>query len=130
MRLDAPRRRRALISLTPLVDVVMILLIFFMLATSFLDWHAIEVGARGAGSTGDPLKGSMLIRVHRDGSLDLNGRRQTLEGVSGRLQRLLESRPDQAISVQPGRGTTLQRVVTVLDRLRRVGAHNVSLVTR
>ncbi|OOC09384.1 ExbD/TolR family protein, partial [Thioalkalivibrio halophilus] len=44
--LDTGRpRRRNLISLTPLIDVVFILLVFFMLASSFLDWRAVELEA-------------------------------------------------------------------------------------
>ena len=42
-------RRRALIGLTPLIDVVFILLVFFMLASSFLDWRAIDLTAPARG---------------------------------------------------------------------------------
>jgi biopolymer transport protein ExbD len=44
MRFDAPAPHRRLISLTPLIDVVFILLVFFMLASSLIKWQAVEMG--------------------------------------------------------------------------------------
>ena len=51
-----PRRRRSPISLTPLIDVVFILLVFFMLASSFLDWRSITLAAPSAEAYGISAK--------------------------------------------------------------------------
>ena len=59
---DARRRRRSLISLTPLIDVVFILLIFFMLASSFSTEEAIELSMPGSGAAEGALPGS-LVRI-------------------------------------------------------------------
>ena len=83
---DARRRRRSLISLTPLIDVVFILLIFFMLASSFSTDQAIQLAMPGAGTTEGALPGS-LVRVKRDG-LDLNGEPLTLDELYLRVRRL------------------------------------------
>src|SRR3546814_3113150 len=78
-------RRRVRISLTPLIDVVFILLIFFMLATSFVDDRAIEVGAPAAKLGGASLEGALLVELRQDG-LRLAGERLTAPQLLGRLQ--------------------------------------------
>ncbi len=117
-------RRRALISLTPLIDMVFILLVFFMLASSFVDERSISVAASSAG-TGGP-KGALLVQVRADG-LRLGGHAMSLdaiaETVAGRVARM----PDQRILVEPAPGVQLQAAVTVLDRLAAAGAQNLSL---
>src|SRR5690606_18422295 len=59
-------RRRSTISLTPLIDVVFILLVFFMLASSFLDWRAIDLRAPGP-AAGASLEGVLYVEVRDDG---------------------------------------------------------------
>src|SRR3546814_1065083 len=60
-------RRRASISLTPLIDVVFILLIFFMLASSFLDERAIEIDSPAAALGGTSLEGALFVELRGDG---------------------------------------------------------------
>lgn len=125
---DARRRRRSLISLTPLIDVVFILLIFFMLASSFSTDQAIQLAMPAAGSTEGALPGS-LVRVKRDG-LDLNGEPLNLDELYTRAQRLARAPGGRQFLVQPDRGVPLQRLVAVLDVLEQSGAPSVSLVRK
>src|SRR3546814_20664632 len=60
-------RRRASISLTPLIDVVFILLIFFMLASSFLDERAIEIDSPAPALGGPSLDGALFVELRGDG---------------------------------------------------------------
>ncbi|WP_373510748.1 ExbD/TolR family protein, partial [Thiocapsa sp.] len=71
MRFESPAPRRRLIGLTPLIDVVFILLVFFMLASSLVKWQALEMEAPASAAVGTPVIGSWLVRV-RPESLDLN----------------------------------------------------------
>jgi len=122
------RRRRALISLTPLIDVVFILLVFFMLASSFLDWRAITLNSPAeamAGSNG--MEGALLVEVRAD-DLRLSGETMSAETLETRVAVRLQDRPGQRVLVKPSPGVPLQRVVGVLDALAAVGAGNVSLV--
>lgn len=83
MRIELPRSRKRFISLTPLINVVFILLVFFMLASNYLQWRSIELNAPAVQAAGSPLEGAILVRLRTDGSIDLNGERLTLE-PSGR----------------------------------------------
>lgn len=131
MRFETTARRRRLISLTPLIDVVFILLVFFMLASSLVKWQAVELGAPAAQGGGNAVAGSWLVRVHAD-ALDLNAEPISEADLAARiLERVAVSSGDQAdqpILVMPSPGVELQRLVDILDRLRRAGATNLTLL--
>lgn len=122
-----PRRRRALISLTPLIDVVFILLVFFMLASSFLDWRAIELNAPGEAAAGSSMEGSLLVEVRQDG-LRLSGESLDLAELGDRLRARIEEKPEQRVLVRPAPGVTLQRAIEVLDAAAKAGVAELSLI--
>lgn len=121
------RRRRSLISLTPLIDVVFILLVFFMLTSSFLNWRAIELNAPGRTAAGITTQDTLLIEIRQDG-LRLDGESLGLPALSEQVIARLEQTPDQRIQIRPAPGVALQRAVEVLDRLSAAGAGNLSLI--
>ncbi len=123
----ASSRSRRLISLTPLIDVVFILLIFFMLASSFLDWRAIELGAPARATAGASMEGALLVEVRPEG-LRLSGQTVSLDRLAERVAARIEAKPDQKVLVRPAPGVTLQWAVEVLDRLAAAGAAEISLI--
>lgn len=127
MDIRHPPPRKCRIGLTPLIDVVFILLLFFMLASSFLDWRAIGLNMPGEG--GDSSDGeSPVIRLGGTRTLYVNGESVTLEKLGERIRPFLARDADSHLLVQPETGVPLQRIVTVLDRLSAAGGRNISLV--
>ena len=124
----APRagRRRALIGLTPLIDMVFILLVFFMLASSFLDWRALAVTPAETANVDVGAKGALLVSVQRDG-LRLGGHLAEWPEIARQVGMRLDADPDRRILVDAGPGVPLQAVVDVLDRLSGLGARRVAL---
>lgn len=122
-----PRHRRSLISLTPLIDVVFILLVFFMLASSFLDWRSITLSAPSAGASAAPMEGAVLIEIRPSG-LRLAGRTLSLDALEAGVRVRLAEKPDQAVFVKPASGIPLQDAVVVLDRLSAAGVTRLSLI--
>lgn len=121
-------RKRALIGLTPLIDVVFILLLFFLLASSFLDWRTIRLSTPATlGTTASAASGAVLIRLAANGAIDFNGKPIAIEELRENLEGVLGSRSDQKILVRPARGVPLQPVVNVLDTIKEMGGRNVSL---
>lgn len=120
-------RRRPLISLTPLIDVVFILLIFFMLASSFLDWRAIDLDTPQAAAAGSPMEGALLIEVRPEG-LRLSGESMTLDALAAEIVDRLESEPDRSVLVKPAAGVRLQAAVDVVDRLAAAGISRLSFI--
>ena len=126
LRAATSGRRRSLISLTPLIDVVFILLVFFMLASSFLDWRAIDLAPPVRAGGGTPMEGAMLVEI-RENDLRLAGEVLDLETLVARVAARAADHPDQTVIVRPAPGVTLQRTVAVLDRLADAGVTGLSL---
>lgn len=125
---DRARRRRTLIRLTPLIDVVFILLVFFMLATSFRDWRSVDLAAPAETSlAGDAMKGAVLVEVRQDG-LRLSAVPVSLEDLAERLEKRLAERPELRVLIKPAPGVVLQETVRVLDALSEAGISRLSLV--
>lgn len=124
----APRRsQRRSVSLTPLIDVVFILLLFFMLASSFSDWTAVELGS-GSGTRAAGDEGALVIHVGANDTLSLGGVPVAFDDLGERLSKRLAGKPDKPVAVTIGEVVALQRVITVMDVARRAGAGRVTLV--
>ena len=121
------RRKRSLISLTPLIDVVFILLVFFMLASSFLNWRAIDLNPPKKAGADAAMTGAMLVEVRAD-DLRLGGRSVGMTALAEGVADRLAEDPEQTVLVKPSQGASLQRTVTVLDRLSAEGVTNLSLI--
>ncbi|MGM0677330.1 ExbD/TolR family protein [Ectothiorhodospira marina] len=123
-----PRRRRALISLTPLIDVVFILLIFFMLASSFLDWSAVPLSTPSAQqaptSVDDP---PLSVRIAVGSGVRIEGEAVEHGAIEGVIRQYLDEHPGRTVVVQPEGGVALQQVVNVLDEIRHANPRSMRL---
>ncbi len=118
---------RPLISLTPLIDVVFILLVFFMLASSFLDWQAVDLRITGTTASESEGARALVIRIETDGTLSSGGRPLEGNALARLVAERLEARPDLKVVLAPAAGVPLQQAVDVLQRVRAAGAEDVSL---
>lgn len=128
-RSGRPPRRRALIGLTPLIDVVFILLVFFMLATSLGGRRAIElaVSAGASGAEGTEAE-AVLVEVRRDGRLRLSAAPVSLDALAERIGARMAASPGLRVLVEPAGGVGLGETVRVLDVLSQAGVSRLSLV--
>lgn len=117
--------RRARIGLTPLIDVVFILLIFFMVASRFAERTALPLDTT-AGSTGGP-SGAVLVEVRTDG-LRLSGEPVDGADLTQRIAALGAARPELRVLLAPAAGVDLQRTVAVLDLLAAAGVRDAALL--
>jgi len=117
MRLsDAPRRRLPL-SLTPLIDVVFLLLIFFMLASTFLRFSAIPVtGAQGGGEASG-LEELIIIKLEGGEALSINGAPTKVADRMARIDEMIAKGMTKAV-VRPAEGASVQDLVRVLELAR------------
>ncbi|NEX16499.1 MAG: biopolymer transporter ExbD [Halochromatium sp.] len=118
-RPSQPRRR--LIGLTPLIDVVFILLLFFMLASSLTRLHAVPLDAPSAQMVSGDRQPALLLRIQADGQLDLNGEAINTEALPELLRTQLQQAPNLQVLVQPADAVPLQRTLQVFDQLAAVG---------
>ena len=129
---EATRRRRSLVILTPLVDVVFILLVFFMLAANFSDQRVIDMLTPAAAkeATEADSVGVVLIRVGRNGLLNISGLPTTPVRLAQEVAVRSVGDIEYSYLVQPDKGVSLQEVVSVVDLLKTSGARSVSLTRR
>ncbi len=122
-----PRRRKALISLTPLIDVVFILLVFFLLASNFQDWRTISLNPTPpTGHSTASMEGALLVEVRPDG-VRLSAEPVSLNRLGSRVARYTATRPDIRVLVKPTNGVRLQETIRVLDVLSAAGVDHLSL---
>ena len=114
-------RRRA-VSLTALIDVVFILLMFFMLTSTFSRWKAVDFHFPVAGPEPSPQQPQAMI-LHANGALSLNGRAFSVSppGDSGGLD---STRP---VVVFPEAETRLQIIISAFEQLQAAGISGVWL---
>ncbi len=124
---DRRRPRRALISLTPLIDVVFILLVFFMLASSFLDWRAISLQTPRVASGGGAMEGAVLVDI-RAGDVRLSGQSMSVAEAVAELTARVSTNPELRAFLRPDAEVSLQRTIDVMDALAAVDLAALSLV--
>lgn len=130
MGFELGRRRgpRTLIGLTPLIDVVFILLIFFMLASNFRDWRAIGLDTPGrGGGRGDGT--TVVLLLAADGRTVLDGEAVGTEELGRRLVALAARDEPPPVVVRAEPGVALQRAVDALTAARGSGLARVTLGT-
>jgi biopolymer transport protein ExbD len=114
------------IDLTPMLDVVFIMLIFFIVVASFIKEAGIEV-SRPDNNQSDPSDAqSILVRIRADDQIWMENRRVDARAVRANIQRLLASDPEQAVSIKVDKGATANTVIDVADAAREAGAGTVN----
>jgi biopolymer transport protein ExbD len=107
--------------------VVFILLVFFMLASSFLDWRAIDLAAPARAAAGTSMQGALLVEVRRDG-VRLSGDAMSLDALVARVAAQRTAARERRVLVKPAAGVPLQDAVQVLDRLAQAGVTDLALI--
>jgi len=128
MEISEKSRQRALISLTPLIDVVFILLVFFMLASSFVEWKFIDLGIKESKAVPLDLKSQSLITVNFDQEYTLNEKPLSLDAIVKRVKNQVRYQADHPVLIKPVNDLPLQQLVTVLDAIGEVAESNISLI--
>ena len=123
----APPRPRRRPSLTPMIDVVFLLLVLFMLAARFGTEGMLELTLPGGGNGNEAWRGPpRLVEVLPDG-LRLNGVAVAAEALPAALAPLMQNAEEPVLLRAEG-GADLQRAVTVMDALTEAGLSRLVLV--
>lgn len=117
------------INLTPLVDVVFLLLLFFMLTSHFVKAPAIKIALPDSKTAEPEIKEEVIITIAADGSLFLDQDRVLLTGLQYNLQEKLQKLKKPAVRIKADREAKLGLVVKVVDEIRLAGAGAFSLET-
>lgn len=117
------------IDLTPMIDMVFILLIFFIVSTSFIRESGVVV-ERPAALTSENQNAQVVIGIDAANTLWLEGNSVDIRALPPRVQQLLAEKSDLGIIVAADVRTNAGVLVEVLDLCRQAGVSNVSVATR
>ncbi len=121
---------RAEISITPLIDMVFILLIFFVVTTTFTKETGITVDRAKASTAQAIEKNVLVVAVDQSGAYWYDGRKRELPELVTGIRREHDTRPELNIVIVPDRKGAVDPLIVLLDRLRAEGITRLSLGTR
>lgn len=130
MRIVAAQRRRELVNITPLIDVVFILLVFFMLAGAIERPEELDVSPPISASDEASNVEDVVILVDKDGSVAFQGTVMPSDFELVRTATVwFAVRPDSSIQLKADADADAARVIEVMELLREAGAQYLVLLT-
>jgi biopolymer transport protein ExbD len=118
--------------IAPMIDVVFLLLCFFVTSQIFTQWEAeIDISLPTAKTSRiEPrLPGEIILNIGRTGEITVSGRKLTIDEVSGLLQKLASVYPGQPVLIRADRVTAYEHVIRILDICRQSDIWNISFAT-
>ncbi|MEF2230772.1 MAG: biopolymer transporter ExbD, partial [Pseudodesulfovibrio sp.] len=120
------RSRGSEINMTPLIDMVFILLIFFIVTTSFVRESGVDVQRPSAQSAETKEKANVLLGLTSDGRIFVEGRSLDIRSVRAYMERFLAEVPDGSVVIVADKDSATGNAVQVLDQCRMAGVKNIS----
>ena len=115
------------INLTPMLDVVFIMLIFFIVTASFIKEAGIDVNRPDAPTAESIADANILIAISANDEIWIDRRLVDPRAVRPNIERLHADNPTGSIVIQADKKSTNGTLVTVMDAARAAGVYNVSL---
>jgi len=115
------------INIAPLIDMVFILLIFFVVTTNFNRQTGIDVNKPRAQSAISQGQKVMLIGITREGSIHAYGRQISLERLGNLVAQEIANRPDISIVIVADKNAAVGSAVAVMDKCTMAGAKRISI---
>lgn len=130
LRFSAKDRARPTIHLTALIDIVFLLLVFFLLASSFVEQEGVAIIVPEIESAGADLLSQVVVNIDQNGVVSVKGvvlnDRQLVNALTTELEKLL----NYTVIVQADRRVEYDTVVKTIDAAKLAGADNILLVTK
>ena len=115
------------INMGPLIDMVFLLLIFFVVTTSFVKETGLDVQRPVASTAEVKEKGNILIGVSGDGRIFIDRKEIDIRSVRAHIERFLAENPESGVVVVADKMSQTGQVIEIMDHCRLAGAKNVSI---
>ena len=119
------------INITPMLDIVFIMLIFFIVTTSFVKEKGIEV-SRPSKSPAKEIrknKGPIVVRIDASGNISMKGRMLDRKAVEANIEREKAEKPDSPLIIAAHPDADTGALVIILDAAEAAGVASVSVAT-
>jgi len=121
MKFSKEEKRHIDVNLTPLIDVVFLLLIFFMVSTTFIYSNSIDVNLPAAKGDETSISENVRVVLTQAGTININGVAVEEEAVSGTLEGMTKDSPNSTVIIEADRNVSHGRVVFIMDASRKAG---------
>lgn len=117
------------IDITPMLDVVFIMLIFFIVTASFVKEAGVEVNRPEAKTATKKDQANILVAITPQNEIWIDKRRIDPERIQANIERLHAENPQGTVVIQADKKATTETLVKVMDAARAAGVYDVSLAT-
>ena len=121
------KRNAVELNIAPLIDMVFILLIFFLVNTSFVKESGIEVNRPTASTATVQKKAAIMISVDKENRIFMDRREIDVRSVRANVERALAENPEGGVVVISDKVSDAGVIISVMDGCRMAGAQNISL---
>lgn len=129
MDFEGRARIHSHLDIAPLIDIVFLLLVFFMLTSTFMVPEAIELDLPESKSAVAIDTTPIIVSLNHTGKIALNGEQISITQLQLLLKPLLLKDRDSAITLKSDARTEVQQLLKVMDEIRAAGGQNVALAT-
>ena len=126
-RKSAETEEEADVNITPMLDVVFIMLIFFIVTATFVKEAGIEVNRPDAATAVKQEKANILVAIGPNNDIWIDRRQVDIRSVRPNIERLHAENPQGSVVIQAHRRSSNKMLVTVMDASRQAGVYNISL---
>ena len=117
------------INMTPMLDIVFIMLIFFIVTASFVKETGIDIQRPSAVTSESKKQASIVVAISEVGEIWLDKRAVDVRSVRANIERLRAENPQGSVVIQADKNSTNGLLVQVMDAARQAGVENVSIAT-
>jgi len=118
------------IDMTPMLDVVFILLIFFIVTASFVKEAGIDVNRPEAATAVKKERANILVAISDKGDVWINKRKVDIRSVQANIERLKAENPQGTVVIQADKKSTTDTLIKVMDSARAAGVYDVSIAAQ
>ena len=115
------------LNITPMLDIVFIILIFFVVSTSFVKESGVDVSRPDASSAERKQRGNIMVGITADNQVWIDRRQIDVRAVRANIERLHAENPEGAVVIQADRDSKTGLLVQVIDQSRLAGVKDVSI---
>jgi len=116
------------INITPLIDIVFLLLVFFMLATSFIQKSTIEINlSSGKTVKIDNAKNTAIVILNKKGLIYLNNKLIKVTNIRNEINNIVKKNPKYRILIKSHKKVPVQKVIRLIEEVRLAGTDNIKL---
>jgi biopolymer transport protein ExbD len=115
------------INMTPMLDIVFIMLIFFIVTASFTKESGVDVNRPSASTAEVKERGNIMVAITDNGQIWIDNRQVDPRALRANIERLHAENPQGAVVIQADENSKNKLLVEVMDAARMAGVYNVSL---